>query len=442
MRQILVVSFSLVFILIAQSCSPNTELSPIPYSKKRIPKWINTLPSDFENWYEVGQTSINDSIKPEDYALGLMNEKLRINLEKILITSFELDKQYLDKITENIISRRQAIINSLKKIDSSFVNNGIKYVLLKINKKDYHDKIAKRYSNNNVEEKFLLLNEDITNNNFSILSSIIENVIIHFDHILINNNKNNIGSNIFVKIRERLDDYSNRITFLVQPAIINSLPIMNEGESIVIGFYDNKSTEKLESISVIQDYGNTFDLIKSVISSSQLHKIKFPSTNDGSPYSLTIKIDYETILNTPYFDLFLSNLKEFKIAVITNEKKVFLHETIGSLNSKLGKTVFNDSMKSCFESNYQMIFVNDVMDADLSMYFEVSSNENVIRKNRKQPFKSEAFFIVKIKDSKTRKIMLDHIVASQQALHNDFIERASIEALKKLAHEALSVICF
>ena len=442
MRQILVILLFLIFILIVQSCSPKAELSPIPNSKKRNPNWINILPSDFENWYEVGQTSINDSIKSEDYALGLMNEKLRINLEKILITNFELDGQYLDKITRNIINKRQAIINSLKKIDSSFINNGIKYVLLSINKKDYYNKIAKRFTNYNVEEQISLLTEDITNNNFSILSSIIENIIIHFDHVLINNDKKNIGADVFIKIREIFDDYSNRITFSVQPAIINSLPIMNEGESIVISIYDNKSSKKLDNLNVIQDYGNTFDLIKSVISSSEINKIKAPSTNDGAPYSFAIKIDYETILNSPYFDLFLSNIKEFKIAVITDRKKVFLNETIQSLNSNLGKSVFNDSMKSCFESNYEMIFVNDVMDADLSMYFEVSSNENIRRDNRRQPFKSEVFFIVKIKDSKTRKIILDHIVTSQQALHYDFIERASIEALKKLAHESLSVICF
>ena len=442
MRQILVAIQILLFILIFQSCSPKTELTTGQSPKKRNPNWIKGFPSDFENWYEVGKASIQDSISAEDYALGLMNEKLRLDLEKIFITNFELQQHYLGKITQDIIDRRLDIINSLKKIDSSFINNGNKYALLSISKKEYYNKIAQRFNNYNIEQQISLLTDDLIDANFSILSSIIENLVIHFDHVLINSNKKNIGEDILNRIRRILNDYNNRITFSFEPAIINSLPITNEGEKIIVSIYDNKSNEKLDNLNVIQDYGDTFDLIREVNSSSGINKIKIPSTNDGDPYSFIIKIDYETILNSPFFDLFLTEKKEFRIAVISEGKKVFLHETIQSLNSNLDKSVFNDSIKSCFESKYGMTFVSDNIDADLSMFFEVSSNENVRRNNRKQPFKSEVFFIVRIEGSKTRKMILDYIVASQEAYNYDFIERASIAALKNLAHEALSVVCY
>jgi len=89
-----------------------------------------------------------------------------------------------------------------------------------------------------------------------------------------------------------------------------------------------------------------------------------------------------------------------------------------------------------------MIFVNKEDDADLSMFFSVSSVGNTRRTNRKQPFKSEAFLSIKIVDIKTKNIILDHIIAAQEALNYDFIERASIKALRGLAQESLSAICF
>ena len=126
----------------------------------------------------------------------------------------------------------------------------------------------------------------------------------------------------------------------------------------------------------------------------------------------------------------------------TPTKKVFLNETIQSVNSSLGESVFNESVKSCFESKFGMIFVNKEEDTDLSMFFGVSSIGNTSRANRKQPFKSEAFLSIKIVETKTKNIILDHIVATQEALNYDFIERASIKALRGLAHESLSAICF
>ena len=89
-----------------------------------------------------------------------------------------------------------------------------------------------------------------------------------------------------------------------------------------------------------------------------------------------------------------------------------------------------------------MIFVNKEEDADLSMFFSVSSVGNTRRTNRKQPFKSEAFLSIKIVDIKTKNIILDHIIATQEALNYDFIERASIKALRGLTQESLSAICF
>ena len=442
MRQIFFTILIFLFIISTQSCSPKPELTPVQKSKKRIPNWIKGVPIDIKKWYVVGKASTNDSTSSEDNALSLMYEKLRIDLEKIFIENYELKEKYLDNITKHITSRRKDLINSLKKIDSSFVDNEYKYSLLSISKKEYYKSIAQRFNNYDVEKQISLLNDDLKIENFKILSSIIDHLVFHLDHLAIKNNKKSVGTDILEKTKRIINDYNNRITFSFEPEIINSLPITNNGAIINVNIYDNKTNQKLDNINVIQDFGSVFDLIKVTDELAEKHNIKIPLSADGNPYSFTIKIDYEKILNTPFFDFFLFDKKESKIAVISDSKKVFLNETIQSVNSSLGESVFSESVKSCFESKYGMIFVNNEDDADLSMFFGVSSIGNTSRANRKQPFKSEAFLSIKIVDTKTKNIILDHIIATHGALNYDFIERASIKALRGLVHESLSAICF
>ena len=443
MRQIFFTIFIFLFIFSIQSCSSKPELTPIQKSKKRIPNWIKGVPIDIEKWYKVGQASANDSITSEDNALSLMKEKLRLDLENIITENYNIKEKYLHKITKHIMNGRKDLISSLKKIDSSFVDNGINYSLLSISKKDYYKKIAERFNHYDVEKQISLLNDDLKIENFIILSSIIDHLVIHFDCLLIkNNNKKNVETDILEKTKRIINDYNNRITFSFEPGIINSLPITNDGVNINVSIHDNKTNQKLNNINMIQDLGSPFDLISIANNLTEANNIKIPLSADGNPYSFTIKIDYETILNTPFFDFFLFDIKEFKIAVVPSSKKVFLNETIQSVNSSLGESVFNESVKSCFETKFEMVFVNNEDDADLSMFFGVSSIGNTSRANRKQPFKSEAFLSIKIVETKTKNIILDHIVATQEALNYDFIERASIKALRGLAHVSLSAICF
>ena len=79
------------------------------------------MPIDIEKWYKVGQASANDSITSEDNALSLMKEKLRLDLENIIIENYNIKEKYLHKITKHIMNGRKDLISSLKKIDSSFV---------------------------------------------------------------------------------------------------------------------------------------------------------------------------------------------------------------------------------------------------------------------------------------------------------------------------------
>ncbi len=75
------------------------------------------------------------------------------------------------------------------------------------------------------------------------------------------------------------------------------------------------------------------------------------------------------------------------------------------------------------------------------MYFDVSSNENLRRMNRKEPFISKAFFILKIDDITENTQIIDHVILSKAAKNFDFVERAGIKALQELSNESMKVFC-
>ena len=75
------------------------------------------------------------------------------------------------------------------------------------------------------------------------------------------------------------------------------------------------------------------------------------------------------------------------------------------------------------------------------MDIEVTTKENMRRESRKHPFKSEAFFILSFKYSKTSERIFSHIIASAEAVDYDFVERASIKSLKELSEKAIKNVC-
>ena len=93
------------------------------------------------------------------------------------------------------------------------------------------------------------------------------------------------------------------------------------------------------------------------------------------------------------------------------------------------------------EFNENIDFVQNENDSELYMYFDVSSNENLRRTNRKEPFISKAFFILKIDDTNKKTQIIDHVILSKVAKNFDFVEKAGIKALQELSYESMKVFC-
>ena len=154
-----------------------------------------------------------------------------------------------------------------------------------------------------------------------------------------------------------------------------------------------------------------------------------------------LELDYKTLLGGDYARIFSINPKKIKIAIIPSDTKIFLGQSINSFNPAIEQSAFNDSVKSCLSDKLDIDFVQNENDSELYMYFDVSSNENLRRMSRKEPFISKAFFILKIDDTTENTQIIEHVILSKAAKNFDFVERAGIKALQELSNESMNVFC-
>ena len=434
--------FLLTFIaLLIKSCSSNPE--PVPITKKKInqPSWTNGVSSNYKKWYGVGQKTISDSSKPEHNELLLIKDQILLDIKRKLYKGFNFEDQYLDIIAKKIIDSRSDVIKSLTKVDSVFNSNNKKYTLASIDKDVYYAKIKDKLDRFGLDSKLDQIENDLSGQTFITLSSIVKIIVENFD--LISENKNNQYThyNTFRKLKMMLSDFNDRIDFSFTPNSIKELPIINSGQNLSFNVNDAASSKSLNGINIIHfnsALNDTTHLLSSVENSM---KIQTVNTENNKVYNISFKINFNKMINGNYARLFDIKPKEFNIVVLPFGATLFLKGSITSLGSGIEKSVFSDSMKSCFESNYGVEFVDNYADADLEMYFEVSSNDNLRRESRKQAFKSEAYLNLKLVEINSKKIILDHVIASKKASNYDFIERAGINALKDLSEESINVFC-
>ena len=154
-----------------------------------------------------------------------------------------------------------------------------------------------------------------------------------------------------------------------------------------------------------------------------------------------LELDYKNLLGGDYAEIFSINPKKIKIAIIPPDTKIFLGKSINSFNPAIEQSAFNDSVKSCLSDKLEVDFVQNENDSELYMYFDVFSNENLRRMNRKEPFISKAFFILKIDDTAENTQIIEHVILSKAAKNFDFVERAGIKALQELSNESMKIFC-
>ena len=429
--------------IIIESCGSKPE--PLPAAKpkpKKKPDWITRKKIDIDTWYGVGSMAIGDSLDYEAIAKDLIKSQIQNQIKKIIKNEIDLSDEKLGNITNDILKSRMKVINKLVKKEDTY-NDGVKkYLLLSLNKSDYLNFLQNKFDGYDLDKVISSIKGLPSKENFLLLSKAIRISVELIDHIIKEDEKvKESKDKTLNQLAYIINDYNERIEFILNPKFLSSVPIMNENEEINIGLIDNVSSKKLDSIDVLLDYASEFDAGHWVSDSANDLSMILPVSPSGSSYSLSLGVDYDKILQGDYLPLFSIKPANYKITIMPKNVTIYSTESISSLGTGLEYSAIYDSIKSCFGDNYGVQFVSDINDSDLLMSIEVTAKENMRRESRKQPFKSEAFFILNLKYRESGNILISHIIAKSEALDYDFVERASIKALRELANKSIDVIC-
>ena len=440
MNQFILGLFFAAVLIFTYSCSSAPEpVAVVTKKTARVPTWIHGVSSDFKKWYAVGKSGTTDSISSKEFALGLIKDQIQENVDKVLKLEFDLEDSYIDSLVYQIIFNRIDLINSMKKIDSTYKDKNYSYTLISLDKTDYYNEISNRLSTFNFNKKIAQFSDKMNKDNLSILASSIEKIAENIDFIISNKKDPNFKN--YKKIKSVLNEFNKNISFVFDPQKIAKIPLIKDSDRISFKLINGKNFKYLNGISVKQSYSDFFEPINWKTSKDQFINTKISMMPKRKVLTTILELDYKTLLGGDYARIFSINPKKIKIAIIPSDTKIFLGQSINSFNPAIEQSAFNDSVKSCLSDKLDIDFVQNENDSELYMYFDVSSNENLRRMSRKEPFISKAFFILKIDDTTENTQIIEHVILSKAAKNFDFVERAGIKALQELSNESMNVFC-
>ncbi len=444
MNQLSKILWLMLTLLFIGSCSPKPEIKPKPAAKvkSKKPAWTDGKIKSIDEWYGVSSGKVSDTLDLENAAKELIEKQVYEKIKQTIQHNLDLSEEVLVKTSKNALALRNDILMDLIKKSESY-NDGLKkYVLFSLDKKKYESAVKKRLESSNIEQILSSIEGHPKKENFLKLSKAISIISGSLDVIL---NEKNLSKNsmpsLLIQVRQILNNFNDRISFQFEPHYLHSIPLSNDQKSIMMRVIDKIEKIDLDNIQLILEFNNEFPSESIQSSLEKSISISLPKSISGISYYVDIGIDYKKLLGGDYLNIFSVKQKSKRIAVVPKNIRIFSNESISTLGTGLEYSAVYDSIKKCFSQNYGLEFVTNVDDADLIMDIEIATNENMRRESRKHPFKSEAFFILSFKYSKSSDKMFSHIIAKAEALDYDFVERASIKSLKKLSGKAIKSIC-
>ena len=434
----------MIFNVFFESCSPKPAPAPAPATKVKTkkPDWLGGKNMDSDHWFGIGSVAVGDSVSPKTIAIESIQKQIYHQIKKHISTEFDISDSVLESICQQAISSRIEIIENLAKEAENYTDGKKKYSLLSINKKIYYKRLEKRLEGLNIEDILNRIEGPPGKENFLLLSEAIQMIVGSIDFIIKKElQSKNSNSKIINRVRYILNDYNDRVLFTFDPRYLNSVPISNDQQELTIRVVDNVNNMRLDSIDAYIEYGGLYDSQNWISDSTNNFSVLLPNAVSNSSYVFTIGVDYKKMFRGDYLDLFSVKQNFSTVTVIPRNIKIYSTESISTLGTGLEYSAIYDSIKSCFEDSYGAEFVDNHHQAELLMNIEVATEENMRRESRKKPFKSEAFFILSLEYRQTGNNLFSQVIAKTEALDYDFVERASIRALKDLSSSAIRNIC-
>ena len=434
--------FVIILMIFFNSCKSKPQPNPVPIKVIKKPDWVDGKQSDIDQWFGVGIKSSEDSISSKKKALLIIRDQIKNDIYKSISYALDAEKSVIDTISSEILISRYVIISNLIKEIDYFKDGQTEFSLLSLNKKEYKNRILERFRSENFYQVFDQITDTPTSDNFFILSKNLKKVVsfldIIFDRNIINENNN---ARLLYKYRDKVKAYMDRLVFYFSPKLLNTIPISNDSQEVIVDLIDEGSGEKIDSFMVSMSFDSVRDSENWISNKMESKILMLPEAIENHGYIFTIGIDYNKFFSEFHLKVLDVIPKRKKITVIPRSVTIYTSESIVMLGTGIDNSKVYDSIKNCFSESFFSEFVSDSSKSDILLNFEISTNGNMRRTSRKIPFKSEALFILSLKNRKTEKIIFSKPIATSEVTDYDFIERAGVRALQNLVKRASTAIC-
>ena len=373
-------------------------------------------------------------------------EQLKVSIRSQMTDVMQATNMEYNEYSRSIIETRVETSLDYVEVSDSYQDPQSQYVLAKLDKQQYFDNLERGKKEAETVSSNLVLKSmgGVSANAFINLALALETVSPFIDlypemEFPAGSGKIESISSIVAGI---LRDYNDRIQIRFDPSSLQTIPLINDDKRITVTVIDKDTGQTLASIWLRVKFSDEpdHDLILTKDDGSTIYQLKKIMFAAGS-YSLSFSVDYESILSKRSRSLLKMVPKQFPVTVVLAAPKIMFAETITNLGDQAPDSPIVGSIKRCFEDNYSATFVDNKADADMLLDLHVSTLEHTERISDIYPYFVHASGSLSLVNAATGQEILNATIAEEKGADFNSIEKAGINALKKLAHELDLDLC-
>ena len=373
-------------------------------------------------------------------------EQLKVSIRSQMTDVMQATNMEYNEYSRSIIETRVETSLDYVEVSDSYQDSQSQYVLAKLDKQQYFDNLEREKKEAETVSSNLVLKSmgGVSANAFINLALALETVSPFID--LYPEMEFPAGSGEIESISSIvagiLRDYNDRIQIRFNPSSLQTIPLINDDKRITVTVIDKETGQTLASIWLRVKFSDEpdHDLILTKDDGSTIYQLKKIMFAAGS-YSLSFSVDYESILSKRSRSLLKMVPKQFPVTVVLAAPKIMFAETITNLGDQAPDSPIVGSIKRCFEDNYSATFVDNKADADMLLDLHVSTLEHTERISDIYPYFVHASGSLSLVNAATGQEILNATIAEEKGADFNSIEKAGINALKKLAHELNLDLC-
>ena len=413
------------------------------YSKPEpAPEWITDSVQDDSYWYGLGKADSREKARNAAFneIASQINISITANLSRI-ITEHNLD---INEYTRSIVQTRLDQNLSDIEIDRSYVDGSHHYLLARLSRQAYYEKITRQRSIavNLALEMVREADRKLSSASFNLLGKAMQQIENYLDDPLQVEYPAGSGSKVSLVnlIGSKLIDFSQRIGFTTFSDNIELTYAFRDGETLQVQCVDKQQGFPVSGLPLRAILSRSvFNAVTDENGRAVFQIVLYKSSEQV--YVVKIDADYSSILyNSPILPEPVT--AGLFIPVSINYVKIYISGVESNLGTSSPNPWIIPEIKNYFAREYQGRFT-DIGEADLIITTTAGSyksNDKPVDYYGQQIYQAYANLTISVMDANSGTELIQKSVNNVKAVSFISFNNAGNEALKKLSTQLGTII--